>query len=711
MSLSSKPERTESRRRRLTGTVALAGALCLWSLGQVTWAHEHKHTHQNLARAAFRLLDTDTPFFQNVPLGGLTEQDIEDELAQGVIDEDECLEFDSTGSNHNWGNETNWNSHFYEAKRGTKLSINVLVGTGDCERIRFGTHTNAADRARTLYGMAVTDYHAGRFRSAFRILGRVLHLVEDMTSPPHVHDDPHGELFSDCGGDSDDFERWGYCGGLAQETAGKNTHVCEYFYDPDHTHHPIEDPIQFINCVRPPSAECHADFDNDGQAESYGVPPAGFQCQLWAALQILYGGRPQGNRLSDDPVTIRPRENIGFAFVRHVADITYDFTTFKVHLEDVSSLNDPQPNSELKRMLRGSTRDDCNNILPANDKGLCEQAGAGYRIRGDMQDVGQTAAEKGSIEKAWPDTSEEWWLMPTSYDKTIKITPRGGIDVFINGFAYIENAGGEGPAGLGEQDSFIPLRYEKALAQRLYSTPLNGAKTMLRIYGDVLYSTAAAYGAGLIQAFIDEVTVPPVAVPGGPYQGEACTPINFDASGSHDPNGTITLYEWDFTNDGTFDAASPDALFPYAYPSVFDGLARLRVTDNEGFIDEATTDVVVTPDVTAPVINEIRATPNTLWAPNHKLRRVTIDVSVADACGDSMCRIIGVTSSEPGDGRGANGTEPDWMVVDDLAVQLRAERSGGAEQRVYTVTLSCIDAAGNESIGDVTVTVPHDQRR
>ncbi len=76
-----------------------------------------------------------------------------------------------------------------------------------------------------------------------------------------------------------------------------------------------------------------------------------------------------------------------------------------------------------------------------------------------------------------------------------------------------------------------------------------------------------------------------------------------------------------------------------------------------------------------------------------------------------MCRIIGVTSSEPGDGRGANGTEPDWMVVDDLAVQLRAERSGGAEQRVYTVTLSCIDAAGNESIGDVTVTVPHDQRR
>ena len=105
--------------------LAVAGLMCVWSLAAVTRAHEHEHTHQNLTRAAFRLLDA--PFFKSMP-GNLSEQEIEDELAQGVIDEDECLDFDNTGSGHDWGNEPNWNSHFYEGKTGEKLGI--LTGRG-----------------------------------------------------------------------------------------------------------------------------------------------------------------------------------------------------------------------------------------------------------------------------------------------------------------------------------------------------------------------------------------------------------------------------------------------------------------------------------------------------------------------------------------------------------------------------------------------------
>jgi len=718
-----------------------AAALFVWALGDAPLAHEHEHTHQNLARAAFRLLNV-----QFTTLGGLTPREIEDELAQGVIDEDECLAIDEFG--HDWDRFPNWNSHFYEAKLRTRLSGPIAGDPfgSDCrDGIQIqGEHTSAADRARSLYQLALDDYRAGNYKAAFRVLGRVLHLVQDMTSPAHVHDDPHAEVISGCGGDADDFERWGFCQGLAEKEENesdlrkrRHTRICEYFYDPGATHHPDKPVIDFPGCEAPPAAECLADFDGDGTSESYGVPPPGFTCRLWSALKILYDAKPQVSW----PNSVG--ENVGYKFVHKLSNVTYDFTTFTVHLQDISPGDDPLPEpSELSVMLRGSTPDDC---APGanNELGLCEATNArGWRIRGDWQDIGHTEAQEGKREGTLPDAKEEWWLMPTFYSKRVETTVFGGTDVFIDAFAYIENVGGEGPDGKGPVDSFVPLRYgctegetrangrlcsekgvgvrSKAMYQQLYGTVQNRVdpfpdiaeahkgKTMLRIYGDALYASAVAYGAGLIRRFIDEVTVPPTAVAGGPYSGEACKPILFNASASSDANGHITAYAWDFTNDGTFDATSPAPLYPYAYPSVFNGLVRLRVTDNDGFTDEATTSVVVTPDVTAPVIARATATPSVLWPPNHQMQPVALAVSVADACGDASCRIVGVTSSEPGTGFRRKRREPDWIVSDALTLQLRAERSGAAGDRVYAVTISCVDGSGNVSEKTVNVIVPHD---
>ena len=123
--------------------------------------------------------------------------------------------------------------------------------------------------------------------------------------------------------------------------------------------------------------------------------------------------------------------------------------------------------------------------------------------------------------EAGADLAEQWWLSPGSCTVS-------GSNVF--GYAYIENSG-------GGTEGFIPMRYgctaadshlcgdptgtvgaqSKLLYQRLYGTIQNHedpfpefhiphqGKDLLRIYGDVLYATAAAYGAGLIQAFIDTV--------------------------------------------------------------------------------------------------------------------------------------------------------------------------------------------------------------
>jgi hypothetical protein len=43
------------------------------------------------------------------------------------------------------------------------------------------------------------------------------------------------------------------------------------------------------------------------------------------------------------------------------------------------------------------------------------------------------------------------------------------------------------------------------------------------------------------------------------------------------------------------------------------------------------------------------------------------------------------------------------------AVRLRAERAGAATGRVYTITVECVDVAGNVGTATTGVTVPHDR--
>ena len=58
--------------------------------------------------------------------------------------------------------------------------------------------------------------------------------------------------------------------------------------------------------------------------------------------------------------------------------------------------------------------------------------------------------------------------------------------------------------------------------------------------------------------------------------------IKFDASASHDPDGQIVKYEWDWTADGTYDesGASPAATHKYEVAGPY--TVRLRVTDDAG---------------------------------------------------------------------------------------------------------------------------------
>jgi PKD repeat protein len=62
--------------------------------------------------------------------------------------------------------------------------------------------------------------------------------------------------------------------------------------------------------------------------------------------------------------------------------------------------------------------------------------------------------------------------------------------------------------------------------------------------------------------------------------------VNFDASMSSDPDGSITTYDWDFDNDGDIDytSAAPEATYTFCAEGAND--VRLRVTDNDLATDE-----------------------------------------------------------------------------------------------------------------------------
>ncbi len=83
---------------------------------------------------------------------------------------------------------------------------------------------------------------------------------------------------------------------------------------------------------------------------------------------------------------------------------------------------------------------------------------------------------------------------------------------------------------------------------------------------------------------------PPTAVPNAsPVAGPTPLTVNFDGSASTDPDPAdenLLTYQWDFTNDGTFDATGPTAAFVYTTDGTY--TAALKVTDTLGVSDTKT---------------------------------------------------------------------------------------------------------------------------
>jgi len=159
--------------------------------------------------------------------------------------------------------------------------------------------------------------------------------------------------------------------------------------------------------------------------------------------------------------------------------------------------------------------------------------------------------------------------------------------------------------GSGAGPATLLADYEWTVGGKSYSGPVQTVeldtpgsvpiRLTVREKGDTPCGTASA---------VTEITVnaPPVAKAGKDLDVRVGEPIEFDGTGSEDPDGKIARYEWDF-GDG---ARAAGAKVRYAYPKPGTYQARLTVEDN-AFVansrasDSATITVVAHLGHTAPV--------------------------------------------------------------------------------------------------------------
>lgn len=149
--------------------------------------------------------------------------------------------------------------------------------------------------------------------------------------------------------------------------------------------------------------------------------------------------------------------------------------------------------------------------------------------------------------------------------------------------------------------------------------------------------------------------------------------------------------------------------FPVGPPTTITWTA----TDWAGNTATATQTVTVI-DNTPPVITTNGQTPS-MWPPNHKYQTFGVTnfvTGVNDNCDGPISVgsvvIVKVTSDEIENGNGDGNTLNDIVIAPDCkSVQLRSEREGNSNGRVYTIYFKVADSHGNFGTATAKVVVQH----
>lgn len=141
------------------------------------------------------------------------------------------------------------------------------------------------------------------------------------------------------------------------------------------------------------------------------------------------------------------------------------------------------------------------------------------------------------------------------------------------------------------------------------------------------------------------------------------------------------------------------------------GTAEIRLTAQDGSVRTYLVTFTMA-DKQAPAL-ELEVDKPVLKAQGHRMETIRVTPHASDEGGTGIASItlVSITSSEPenstGDGNTASDIQGAEYGTSDFEFELRAERSGTGEGRVYTITYEAVDFAGNRTIATTTVIVEH----
>lgn len=131
--------------------------------------------------------------------------------------------------------------------------------------------------------------------------------------------------------------------------------------------------------------------------------------------------------------------------------------------------------------------------------------------------------------------------------------------------------------------------------------------------------------------------------------------------------------------------------------------------DNAGNVEQFNTKTIKL-DKTEPILN-IKLDKTTIWPVNHKMIPVTATIHASDATsGINSVVLTSITSNETIQADDIQNATYNLPITGSTAsFELRADRLGNGTGRIYTITFTATDKAGNVVTKSVDVTVPHNQ--
>lgn len=185
------------------------------------------------------------------------------------------------------------------------------------------------------------------------------------------------------------------------------------------------------------------------------------------------------------------------------------------------------------------------------------------------------------------------------------------------------------------------------------------------------------------------VNPPPIAICANRYApaGPSCTATAWVDNGSWDPDFE-TIYR----------TQTPPGPYPLGTTNV-----TLLVEDAHG--SSSCTATVTVADESAPTVKTGTAL-SLLWPPDHNLINVGLQVTRSDNCTANTALSVVVYANEDDELPTADGNFSPDAITTNSTVLLRSERGGSGIGRVYLISVSAKDAAGNTGVACATVVVP-----